>query len=72
MITKEARIELIKELGQYLIDHAESIIPGAYPDLTGQTLILNLEPAGGRTFKLINSYSYGTEYEDVKLKKESV
>lgn len=47
MITKEATIQIMKLLGQYLIDHAEELMPIEYSDLYGDEIVIRLRRIKG-------------------------
>ena len=42
MITKEATTQIMKLLGQYLIDHADELMPIEYSDLYGDEIVIRL------------------------------
>ena len=43
-ITRENRVKLLRNIGQYLIDHADNLFPLEEPYPTTQNIIISMKP----------------------------
>ena len=43
MITYETNVEIVKLVGQYLVDHATELYPVEYNDLTGNEIFIHMK-----------------------------
>ena len=46
-ITRENRVKLLQNIGQYLIDHADALVPQDEPSPTKQTMIVAMDAHDG-------------------------